>query len=1255
MAEVSWSEEQLAIIESRKKNLLVSAAAGAGKTTVMIERVIGLITADIDVDSLLIVTFTRDAAANMREKLSTRLSEMIEKDPGNKRLLRQQMLLQNAMITTIDSFCNSVVREFFYRTDIDPAFRIADNAEIALLRKRVMDELLEEEYSSADPDFMLLVESFCGIRNDDKISDLVDSLSKAAYAQAWPKEWLEELRADALEDIGKSELRPAWRARITQLAMRRLTEAAQLSSKAVTAAQNELNRIAGTATAKEEEKIKKAADILISEAGMIDDLRRSSEYGKLRAKIETVSFDRLTLSLFPDEIKDTIKNARDTYKDIITKKIRDKWFSDSEESMAQACSDAAAPMIALVGLTEKYLDKLAAQKKEKNVFEFSDISHFTLEILAGKDADGRIVPTEAALELRNRFHDIFIDEYQDSDAVQEQIAEIIAGAPGASPYTFMVGDVKQSIYKFRMAKPELFIDRAARYTENPADGELIRLGYNYRSSKEVIDSVNDVFRLCMHESFGKVEYDKGAELVKGLAGDSTGTGEDITEILIARAPGNDDPEGEAQEESYEEYTSVQVCAKVTAQRIKKLFDSGYKIRDKKEGLRDIRCGDIVILLRSTSGSDEFYKEELENLGIPAFTDSGSGFLGSYEISVIVNFLRLLDNPYQDIPLASVLRSVIGGLTDDELACVRIFGGFAVPFWQCVKAYAENGTQAAVKDKCAHFLKLYSDIRKMNLTRDLDKIIFSIYERTGFYLYCTALPSGQTRASNLDLLLEYASQFEKSSYSGLFDFVGYIEEITRAKDDLEEAVSAEASDSVRIMTIHKSKGLEFPVVILANALKQFNLQDTTREVIISPDYGIASKCVSLDKRVKYNTVRRMLAADGIETDTIGEELRLLYVAMTRAMQKLIVVGVPGSKGKKEEDYITAAQTAEDRFDDSYIASVRSYMDVLYPAALINEKDFLIEERRVEPEDTEIVKKLRTERRRGLERIGSDPAACKEAPEICELLDYCYEKDPREALPIKLSVSDIKHAGMEEEGVETPWRGSTGRPVRTASETGKGSMGEHTNRDEGEYIGRTAGEYRSPAAGEGFVSRLTGAERGTLYHKVMQFIPFDLRGTDEVIHFLNSMAGLENNEACDRCGCYGIISSNERAELNENMFAAFLDTELCGRMLKAERQGRLFREQQFMLGIEACMIDPDRYRGRSELIPVQGIIDCMFEEDDGMVILDYKTDIVDADEADELVKRYHRQLELYAQAASRILNKDVKEKILYSFALGKSIIL
>ncbi len=629
--------------------------------------------------------------------------------------------------------------------------------------------------------------------------------------------------------------------------------------------------------------------------------------------------------------------------------------------------------------------------------------------------------------------------------------------------------------------------------------------------------------------------------------------------------------------------------------------------------------------------------------------------------MIVNFLRLLDNPYQDIPLVSVLRSPIGGLNDDELAGIRIYGGFSVPFWQCVKAYAENGPQASIRNRCSHFLEMYSDIRKMNLNRDLDRIIFNIYEKTGFYLYCSALPSGQTRASNLDLLLEYASQFEKSSYSGLFDFVGYLEEITRAEDDLEEAVSAEATDSVRIMTIHKSKGLEFPVVVLGNASKSFNLMDTAKEVMISPDYGIASKCIRLDKRTRSNTIRRALMAEDIRLDTIGEELRLLYVAMTRAMQKLIVVGTEQKKGRKKEDLIAVAQSTQDRFDDAYIASAGSYMEVLYPAALINDKDFQIDEIGVEPEDDEKQKSIRATQRRELERMAADPEACKEDAGICRMIDYCYEKDPREALPIKLSVSDIKHAGMEEEGVVTPWR-KAGERTGFAQQAGTGERtgfaqqagtGERAETGGQQQAGEQQGSGRKVEGRS--ASRLTGAERGTLWHKVMQFIPFDLGGTEEVHHFLNGMAGFEDNEACGRCRCHGIITGSERAELDDEMFAAFLKTDLCARMVKAEREGRLLREQQFMLGIEACAIDPERYKGRSELIPVQGVIDCMFEEDDGIVILDYKTDIVGEDEAQELVKRYHRQLELYAQAASRILGKDVKEKILYSFSLGRCIVL
>ncbi|MCR5321865.1 MAG: UvrD-helicase domain-containing protein [Lachnospiraceae bacterium] len=1371
MSEIKWSPEQLNIINNRNNNLLVSAAAGAGKTTVMVERVLGLITeknSDIDIDKLLIVTFTRDAAANMRDKLSTRLAKMLDEDPGNRRLQRQQMLLQNAQITTIDSFCNSVVKEFFYRIDIDPSFRIADEAEITLLKNKVLDELLEEKYSGDDSDFIMLVETFCGSKNDDKIGELVMGLARAAYAQAWPADWLDGLENDIRVDIGAVTLRKEWKDKIVEIASRTLNKAVEASADAVKEATDAVSRLTALGTLQQNDpKAQKLMTLLNTENSMIASIAASKDYDTLGRQIRSAKFDKITLVKdFDDGEKEKIKKARKIYKDVVGK-IDSKWFAQSEEEYAQRCSEAAKPLAVLIGLTKEYLERLLAQKKDKSLFEFSDISHFALEILAQKNDIGEYEATEAALELRDRFHDIFIDEYQDSDSVQEQIAEIIAGKPGTSPYTFMVGDVKQSIYKFRMAKPELFIARAHRYEQDETQGQLIHLGLNYRSGREVIDSVNDVFRLCMHENVGKVEYDKSAELVCGKTDIDTGNSKtnvgssekdaensgsdtkkletDITEIILVEQEkvsvvqgtaqgvatgtqtaaqgvadgsqtavqgevvgskaiaqeeadgsqtrtdslrsgtdvdkesskgetGGDtngdtgekpvDPEGNEDDDAdadngtsssatggfdIEEYDATQLCAKAAAIRIRELFDNKYQVAEKDKGLRNIRYGDIAILLRSAGTSGEVYREELEKAGIPVFSESSQGFLGSYEIAVVVNFLRLLDNPYQDIPLVSVLNSVMGRMDDEDLAKIRVFGGFDCHFWKCVKKYAKEGPEQEVKEKCERFLAIYSDIRRINMARDIDKVIFAIYERTGFYLYCMALPSGQSRVSNLDQLMMYASKFEKNNSNGLFDFVGYLEEVTKAKNDLDEAVAAEGFDAVRIMTIHKSKGLEYPVVIIGDAAKQFNMQDRNREVIISPDYGISSKSIDLSRRVKRNTIRRTLMAGQIELDTIGEELRLLYVAMTRAMKKLIVIGKPGKKGKTKADWEKAAEVSKGsgRYTDHYTASIGGYMDILYPAALLHPTHFKLDPKTIKSDlddDAETRKQL------SKAAFADIPVHSNETnvdSEIMKELNYSYETDPGAALPVKLSVSDLKHAYMDEEDAQAF---SKYNRKHTANKAKKG---------------------------------LTGAELGTLYHKVMQFIPFELEDAENVKKFLDSIVmneeaddvaegtigrkvvetapgttGGASGEAIGRDACgngsvYDIITSEERAAIDDGKIATFIETDLCRRMCKAERAGLLTREQPFMLGLEAGEADPVKYEGRKEMILVQGIIDCMFEEDDGIVILDYKTDALEENGEETLKGRYRKQLDLYAEAASRILQKKVKEKVLYSFSLGKCI--
>ncbi len=1187
MGEVKWSPEQLKVINSRKQNLLVSAAAGAGKTTVMVERILALITeGDIDIDRLLVVTFTKDAASQMKEKISDRISEALEKDPDNRRLVRQQMLLRNACITTIDSFCMSIVKEFSHEIDIDPVFRVGQNAELKLIKSQVLKKLLEEKYEEADTGFEDMIETFCNSKSDAAIEKLILTLASAAQAHPWPMEWLDRLEAEfAAEQSGSTSIPGEW----TDFAVRCVHGAVREALV-------------------ENDKLMKLCELLphpdksmavaLEDREIMAGLLQLTDFEELSRAYDGV---KLPTARFADkeadqDLMERIKNIRADYKKKAIEKPKEAFFFVSPDENRENMQIAAGPVLELIKVTREFIVRFGGTKREKNILDFGDLEHFALDILAQKNPDGTVTARPAAMELHDRFKELFVDEYQDSNFVQEQIIETIAGASGESPYTFTVGDVKQSIYRFRMAKPELFMNRFCKYRSNPDEGEVISLGMNFRSRPEVLDSTNDVFYLSMTEPVGGVTYDEEAALVCGqrkVFEDGMPADNDYkTEILLV------DCGDLGEDEDADSETLRKAEAHYAALRVKKLVESGFTIAKGKKEERKIGYGDVVILLRAVGGWANYYIEAFETEGIPIFSNKSAGFLGSYEITVMLNYLRILDNPCQDIPLASVCKSVIGGFSADELAAVKSFGGLLTSFWEALTRYGEEGPDAEIREKVIRFLSTYDSIRSMNLNRDIDKVIAAIYDKTGFDLFCTALPGGDRRSSNLEMLMSYAAEYESGSFSGLFSFVRYLEEILTSEEDLEEAVNQEAADAVRIMTIHGSKGLEFPVVIVGGMGREITNIDGNSGVIISSDYGIAAPATDLKMRHKSETLRRKLVQKMLGYDNLGEELRLLYVAMTRAKYKLILAGGVKKPEKCTEQWEFAAQAASPAFSEPYIANAKRYLDFVYPAYLRNKSDFEV----VTPEDgmkfalplgspeaSDIISEQRAD-------FENEIRSFEGTSDISELLRFEYPYTTAEALPTKLSVSDIKHAAMEDEGERAPW-------------------------------------VAGPAS--------AGAARGTLYHLVMQFIPFTLKGTGQVSEFLDS---LEKRD---------IIDSAEKDMINPADIAAFLETPLARRMAQADAENHLRREQPFVLGRKACEINPEKYAGMESIIPVQGIIDCMFSDNGHYVILDYKTDHVGPGQSDVLVKRYKAQLQNYAAAVSQIIGAPVDECLIYSFALGEVI--
>ncbi len=1253
--ENKWTDAQKAVIETGDKNLLVSAAAGAGKTTVLVARIIRMITdkdKPVDLDRLVIITFTRAAAAQMKQKISDALEKLIEAEPENALYRRQYRLLGNASICTIDSFCLNIVRAYFQKLDLDPAFRIADETELKLVESDCMDELMEKYHTEASPEFINLLESYCGYKSDDALTGYILNLAGKAEAMPWPKEWLDALVKDyeieSADEFNRSGVAENICNHVKSLVngiLARIDIAEKLCTTG-DGAPDYIPAITGDKT-------------------QISAVLEAKDYAEMGEKIKAIKFGTLSTKRSGDAaIKDRIKNIRDNYKDSI-KQIKNNFFFISVDNLIDLLKLSLPSVRCLVNLTKDYLDLFAAKKKEKNVIDFSDAEHFALNILWGE--------TPEALELRKQYSEIIIDEYQDSNNVQEYIANAIAGNASEAPYIFTVGDVKQSIYKFRNACPELFVSKQKKYAKEEDNGKLVILDNNFRSREEVLDSTNAVFKHVMRESIGGIEYDDECSLKKGMDKQSS-LGEDSpykTEVHIiskkleetyepgdAKATGAGtykaqaadadpaEPDDNDETESAEAEDNRRVLeARLIAHRIKTLvYKEKLQVADEdNEGnTRDIRFKDIVILLRTMKDWSSVFVETLEAEGVPVFSDESDGFFKSREVALIIDLLRILDNPRNDISFAAVLHSCVGGMDEDELADIRINAKDAESFYDAaLKIYRdETGelstpgtnkrTVGGYKEKLIRFFSLYRELEEYKQTSSVSELIDKIYNRTGIYDYFSAFPDGERRKANLDMLPAYAVDFENTSYSGLFGFIRYYDKLKNHELDYGEAGAKTMADCVHIMSIHKSKGLEFPVVFVAGMGKQFNLKDFSGDICISSDHGIGIKYVDVERRIKYpslyHSVIKMRGTEGL----IGEEMRLLYVAMTRAKDKLIMTGY-ADKVNQATDYAALYKS-------------KNFMDFVYPVLIPEKKYFDTVVYSVDTvsgmtgEDVPVTRNTAPENGIALaipmdSVKGNDKESLEE--KIKRARDVEYEYKYLEALPVKLSVSDLKHQMIEEEFGENVFE-----------ETREFLPGDKTLPDflkTGEKLSR-------------------GTDYGTLVHKCMQFMP--MSAETNVRDFLTDMQAK------------GRLSSEEAGKMPVNKFITFLNSPLADRIRKAEANGQFYREKQFMILVNAKDINADKYGESEEKVPVQGVIDAMFIEDGEIVILDYKTDRVDTaalkpDVAatgtssigngqpegdtpeDRLIKLYKTQLDLYAQAAERLLGLNVKEKLLYSFSLEKEI--
>lgn len=1290
---MKFTPEQQRVIELHNSNILVSAAAGSGKTAVLVERIIRMICDGehpADIDRLLIVTFTNAAAAEMRERIAAGIIARLEADPGNEHIQKQSALLHNAQITTIDSFSLFLIRNHFNEIGLDPDFRVADEGEIKLLQQEVLAQLLEDAYAGnfvpeealtsregygnegtvpemeAPEQFHACVEYFCPGGRESVLEQHILNLSRYAGSFPWPAEWLEERK----NDYAAGDMEALVHSDYGQY----LTERVNRTVEGCLEKLREVKRLCELPDGPY-----MYGELTEAEIEQLERLTSCKDLEEQAAKIPAVTFARLP-SKKDDSVdpakRELAKAIRNSVKDTLSD-LSESYFKTPLELAVEQGKACREPLRILLDLVLEFDRRLLAAKQERHLIDFSDMEHYALQILLKREkveeSDGtgtdrtetkyRIVPSDVAMEYRQYFQEILIDEYQDSNLVQEYLLSAISGEEEGRYNRFMVGDVKQSIYKFRLARPELFLEKYDTYQET---GDLCRidLAKNFRSRIQVVDTVNDVFSRIMSREIGGIAYDDKAALYPGAVYPAQEDPAYGSELLLIRKPEKGEREESGIGEQHAEGAGVlvdydnvrQLEALAIAARIKQLKGS-LQVMEKSTGeLRPVRYSDMVILLRTTSGWDEEFKKILEQQGIPVYITSKTGYFGALEVQELLQFLRVLDNPRQDIPLFGVMQSVFGGFTQEEIAQIRSGGeghsrkrmtlyealkevaqsGRTVEEGEEISAGESAGEEAELSQKADTFLQRighYRDLTPFTSIRDLLQRILDDYD---YLNYVTALPAGSKRRANVEMLLTKASAFEKTSYFGLFHFIRYMEQLEKYDVDYGEADTLdENADVVRIMSIHKSKGLEFPVVFVSGLSKRFNMQDANQSLIVDMDLGVAVDYVDSVRRIKNKTLRRTVLSAKMKEDNLAEELRVLYVALTRAREKLILTAV---LDKADEKWELAQMTGQERLTYLDFCEAGSYMDFLLP--ILPQTGIAVKTLRTEDL---AVEELREQLRMGDRREQLRLIACGETtltgdPEenerklmyLRERFAYQYPHPGLQKLYTKTTVSELKIAAMAE----------------------KDEAAFHTF-EEKEVVPYIPGFRREQ-------EKVSGAVRGNAFHRTMELLDFTYLFTESGLftgcpnNYEEYRRGLDKNRLQNRLEEF-LQRETISLRLTEEYAKAvslpkilnFLEQELAYRMWRAQEQGLLYREQPFVLGIDAKRLDPDLPKGEKVLI--QGIIDVFFIEDGEIVLLDYKTDVIDSLEA--LWNRYNVQIQYYEEALTKLMQMPVKERILYSFYLEK----
>ncbi len=1266
-----WTKEQFEAITESNCNMLVAAAAGAGKTSVLVERIIHKIlceTNPIDIDRLLIVTFTNAAATEMRERIGDAIEKELEKTPLNKRLLRQLTLLNKANITTIHSFCLNVITNNYQLIDIDPNFRIASETESSLLKLEALEELFDEKYdlNIECEEFIDLIESYSGDKDDKKVQEMVLNLYNFIQSHPWPHVWLNEkvemFNVESDHDFGKT----LWAKVLMKYVSLELLGLCDIMKNAINLAKNS-------------QELEAYLIILYEDLNNIELLylkcngvsEQKITWDECFGSFSNISFSKLpSLKKIADlQTQENIKEIRNEVKHKI-KKICSNLFNRASVQINADFLDLYPIIKYLSSLVIELESKFSSKKRLHRLLDFNDLEHFCLQILTTHDESQNIIPSDIARNYREFFLEVLVDEYQDSNLLQEVILTMVSKSQESLPNLFMVGDVKQSIYRFRQAKPELFLKKYNTYLNIPGSKfRKIRLFKNFRSREEILNAVNFIFIKIMSQNIGELDYNDDEKLNYGSSyidpdgSQNVGGSVEINIIDIfddginsnkdnlldndiletTNSDTDKEPENNVYADSQDELPdNIQSEANVIVKRIQDLMskdkDSKYfHVYDKNlKCYRKLEYRDIVILLRATKTYAQVFIDQFTGFGIPVYADSETGYFKTIEVQIIISLLQIIDNPLQDIPLIAVLRSPIANFSSEDLIDIRCVNR-NISMYETMKRVPELENNI-LSNKIQEFLDKLNKWRDISSYSSVDELIWFLYSDTGFYSYAGSMPRGLQRQANLRILFERAQQFEETSFKGLFNFINFINKLKSNKGDMGTAkILSENENVVRIMSIHKSKGLEFPIVFLAGCGRKFNLQDINKSILLHQDLGFGPDFVDFEKRVYYSTLPKEALKYKIRAENISEEMRILYVALTRAKEKLILTGCVRNMQKIFNKWSISDQALDDsKLPEFKVYKATNFYDWIGP--LLSEHSWVV--KTWSKKDTEILNKQ-----------------TKSSSEQ-DFREIVYEIIKKHDLDLEKENLDIESRTMNEVAVLTenkpheverrlnwvyPYKMLSSIPSKVSVTEIKRSFDPDYAEELFDNQMLISSQMRVPAFLDD-VREVSAAKKGTIMHHAMQHL--DLTRAMDKISIRTQVEEMITNE---------FLSPKHAEVVDINKIYRFLTSPLGKRMLASKK---VYKEVPFNIDIACSEIYSDFVHNENlidEKVLLQGVIDCYFEENDYFVLIDFKTDLFSSNDIDAIKAKYGTQIKYYKRAIEILTNKNVKESFIYMFYNNQTVLI